>query len=310
MIRHDSYRLLLAGPDGPLTGGLRRGGDAVAVGDWVAVEAGIVTAVLPRSSLLRRRQSISDRQQLLAANVDLTVVVAGLDRPVKPGRLQRAIALAWDAGSVPLVVLSKGDLVDDPEAARTAVAAAHPGVEVLGLAALAGDGIDAVRRAAAGRTIVMLGESGAGKSTLANALVGSEVAATGAVRASDAKGRHTTTSRQLHLLPDGGAVIDTPGLRSLGLLVDDEAVDATFAEIDAVTEPCRFADCAHEHEPGCAVQAAVAEGRVPAARLEAWRAMGREARAATLRANAYALRRHGRRSSRVAREAQRRKGRD
>lgn len=308
VLRHDSSNPLVVDPGGVSHLTMATGGAPLAVGDWVVVADGTVSSVLPRSSLLRRTDASGDREQLLAANLDVLVIVAGLDRPVKAGRLQRAVALGWDAGAVPLVVLTKADLAADPERACATAGAAVSGVDVMALSTANHDGLERLQTAVAGRTVVLLGESGAGKSTLVNALAGEEVAATGAVRRGDAKGRHTTTSRQLHLLPGGGAVIDTPGIRGIGLWVDRAAVDATFADLGDLGLTCRFADCRHDREPGCAVQLAVAEGTVDPVRLDAWLEMRREADSAALRANDHA-RRAGRHFSRVAKDDPRRKGR-
>lgn len=309
VLRHDSSEVVVAEPGGVIHRSMAAGGPALVVGDWVVIAGDSVADLLPRTSLLRRSDATGDREQLLAANLDLLGIVAGLDRPVKPGRLQRAVALAWDAGAVPLVVLTKADVVDDAEAACAAAGAAIPGVEIMVLSAARHEGLDRLQRALAGKTVVLLGESGAGKSTLTNALVGEEVAATGAVRLGDAKGRHTTTSRQLHVLPGGGALIDTPGIRGVGLWVDADAVDATFADLGELAVGCRFGDCDHDHEPGCAVQAAVADGTVDPARLDAWRRMHREVASTAMRADDHARRQAERRSGRVAREAPRHKGR-
>ncbi len=308
VLRHDSSEVVVAEPEGVLHRTMAAGGLPLVVGDWVVIAGGTVSDLLPRTSLLRRSDASGDREQALVANLDLLVIVAGLDRPVKAGRLQRAVALAWDAGAVPLVVLTKTDVVADPEAARAAAGAAIPGVEVLALSTARREGLNGLHRAIAGKTVVLLGESGAGKSTLANALVGEEVAATGAVRHGDAKGRHTTTSRQLHLLPGGGALIDTPGIRGVGLWVDAAAVDATFADLADLAGGCRFQDCRHDHEPGCAVRSAVAAGSVDPARLGAWNRMHREVAAAALRVDEHARNRSERRVFPVGRHAQRRKG--
>ncbi|MGH9190321.1 MAG: ribosome small subunit-dependent GTPase A [Acidimicrobiales bacterium] len=309
VVRHDSSALLVALPDGVSHVPVRSATEPTTVGDWIAVGNGnLIAEVLIRSSLLRREDP-GGGEQLLAANVDLVVIVAGLDRPVKPGRLQRAVTMSWDAGATPVVVLSKSDLVADPQRIADDVAAANPGVDVVTLSSVEGAGVDEVRSRALGRTIVMLGESGAGKSTLTNALIGSEVADTGRVRTGDSKGRHTTTSRLLHVLGGGGVIIDSPGLRAMGLWADPDAVAATFTDVEDLAEHCRFDDCAHEAEPGCAVVDAVASGALPVARLEAFRAIAREAASVALRADTYARRRYERQFGRVAREAQRRKGR-
>lgn len=308
VLRHDSSELLVAEPGGvrhlPMAPGV-----PLAVGDWVVVVDGAVSGPLPRSSLLRRGDASGDREQLLAANLDLLVVVAGLDRPVKAGRLQRAVTLAWDAGAVPLVVLTKSDLADDPSAACATARAAIPGVEVMAVSVATHDGVEQLHGAIAGRTVVLLGESGAGKSTLANAIVGAQVTTTGVVRVGDNKGRHTTTFRQLHLLPGGGALIDTPGIRGVALWVDPAAVDATFADLGDLAGACRFGDCRHDREPGCALQAAIAKGSVDRTRLDAWNQMHREVAGAALRADEHARRQAGGRSPRISKDGQRRKGR-
>jgi ribosome biogenesis GTPase / thiamine phosphate phosphatase len=288
-VRHDGVALLVASAAGvrPLP---FRTAAAPTVGDWVLVADGVVTGVLPRTSLLRRRDPTTGDEQALAANVDLVGVVCGLDRPVVAGRLQRFVALAHDAGARPVVVLAKADLAGDPAPAVEAVERAVPGREVVVASAARGDGLDALRGVTAGRTIVLLGESGAGKSTLLNALAGADLAATAEVRASDAKGRHTTTARQLHPLPTGGVVIDSPGIREVGLLVDLEALAASFDDIGALAGDCRFRDCSHGPEPGCAVTAAVEGGVLSRARYDAWLAMRREVEEAAARAEEQARR--------------------
>jgi ribosome biogenesis GTPase len=250
-----------------------------AVGDWVAVAGDAPVAVLPRRSLLRRRTAHGDEEQSLAANVDAVLLVCGLDRPVRAGRIQRSATLATDAGAEPVVVLTKARRpgAAPAEEALAVVARAAPGTGVLVTSVKEGLGLDELRAAVAGRTVVLLGESGAGKSSIVNALVGDDAVAVGEVRAGDAKGRHTTTSRQLHLLATGGVLVDTPGIRAVGLWVDPDAVDTAFAEVDEVGAGCRFADCRHETEPGCAVLAAVDGGTLDPARVDAWRALHDEA---------------------------------
>jgi ribosome biogenesis GTPase / thiamine phosphate phosphatase len=311
VVRHDGAGLLVAGADGvtavPL---VRRLDPPPAVGDWVALVDGLPVAVLARTSLLRRRSAHADEEQPLAANVDVVLLVCGLDRPVREGRLQRSAALAWDAGAVPVVVLTKA--AAHPEAVDAAVelaAGAAAGVDVVVTSVREGRGVADLHAIVRDRTVVLLGESGAGKSTIVNSLLGSEVAATGAVRQGDGKGRHTTTSRELHPLPGGGLVIDTPGLRAVGLWIDPDAVDATFADVDEVGGTCRFGDCRHDGEPGCAVAAAVTAGSLPPERVEAWRVLRREAEAAALRATPHELRRRDKRFARVVKDAQVFKGR-
>lgn len=247
------------------------------VGDWVTVVDDEVAAVLERRGVLRRADPVGEGEQVLAANLDRVLIVAGLDRPVKAGRIQRAAAQAWDAGAEPTVVLTKADLVDDAEQQRGQVAAEHPGTDVVAVSARTGAGVSELAESLGGDTVVLLGESGAGKSSLLNALAGSAVALTGDVREFDAKGRHTTTRRELHLLPGGGIVVDTPGIRAIGLWVDPEAIDAAFSDIDDLSAQCRFSDCTHDHEPGCAVLAAVESGAMSAARLAAFGELHAEA---------------------------------
>lgn len=285
-------------------------GTGMVTGDWVALRGGRVAAVLTRRSLLTRRAAgRADAEQAIAANIDVVVVVHGLDRPLRDGRLHRALALAWEAGATPVIALTKGDLVDDGPT-RALDAEMRFGVEALAVSARDRDGLEPLRALARpDRTLVLVGESGAGKSTLVNALVGDEVLRTGAVREGDAKGRHTTTARHLVPLPGGGALIDTPGVRELGLWGGDEGLRTAFADVAELAQGCRFGDCRHDGEPGCAVAAAVADGRLDPARLESYLGLGREVRALALRTDERAWRAHGRRGSRVAREATRRKGR-
>lgn len=289
---------------------VRRLDPAPAVGDWVACEGDEPIAVLPRASLLRRRAADKDVGQVLAANVDVVFLVCGLDRAVKPGRIDRGATLARDAGAIPIVVLTKAALPGvDAEAVAADVMASSPGIEVLITSAREGIGLDALRERARDRTVTMLGESGAGKSSLVNALLGEDVAATGAVRQGDSKGRHTTTSRDMHVLPTGGVLIDTPGIRGVGLWVEPEAVAETFPDIDELAAECRFGDCSHDTEPGCAVLAAVEDGTITPVRLAAWRALEHEAVSSPRVATSYEERRRGREMSRIARAEQRRKGR-
>jgi ribosome biogenesis GTPase len=316
VLRHDGSSLLCITTEGPRALRASPGLDpAPAVGDWVAVRPGpgasdpwdgaAVAAVLPRSSLLRRQSADGSGPQVLAANVDTVLVVCGADRPLSPGRVQRVSAQSWDAGAEPVLVLTK---VNGPAAAdldRARIELEHPGMRVLITSALEGVGLDELHEVARARTSVLVGESGAGKSTLTNALLGRQEAATGQVRASDAKGRHTTSARQLHLLPgpDGGVIIDTPGLRSLGLFADGHAVDDAFAEILELAGSCRFTDCGHVVEPGCAVLAARDEGTLSEGRYASWLRLQREAAALALRSSPHELSRHNRKFSRMVRRA-------
>ena len=253
-----------------------------AVGDWVVLHDGVIRHVLPRWSAVTRRDPGGARDQVLAANADLVIITAPADR-LSPARVERELAVAWDSGARPLVVLTKAD-VAAPEA-RVELEARLAGVDVVETSVTTGAGIDSVAEwLRPDRTAVLLGPSGAGKSSLANALLGSERLATGTVRDADHRGRHTTTTRQLVAVPGGGVLIDTPGLRSLALSDGvTGAIDQVFPEIDQLAADCRFADCSHEVEPGCAVTAAVAGGGLAPARLESFRKLQKEAAAAARR---------------------------
>ncbi len=254
-----------------------------AVGDWVALDlaadTAVVRAVLPRSGALsRRRPGSADHEQAVAANVDAVLIVESVERGPNPRRIERAVALAWDAGATPVVVLTKTDLCDDVEAAVARAREGAPFSEVVPLSAVAGDGVGSLTaHLPRGSTAVLIGPSGVGKSTLTNALLGEERLAVSEVREGDAKGRHTTTHRELVVLPSGGCLIDTPGIRELGLWLDPGSVAPTFPEIEAAAERCRFRDCRHEAEPGCAVVEEVEAGRLDATRLASFHRLLREA---------------------------------
>jgi len=297
VVRHDGVALQVATVEGLRMAPLAQRLDpAPTVGDWVVLDGAHPVAVLHRSSLLSRRAALGGATQVLAANVELVLLVCGLDRPVKDGRIQRGAALARDAGAVPVVVLTKAAVVDPdlPERAARQVGRDHPGLQVVVTSAREGTGLAEVRRLLAGRTTVLIGESGAGKSSLVNAVGRHDLAAVGRVRTGDAKGRHTTTNRHLHLVPGGGTIIDTPGIRSIGLVVDPDAVDATFTDIEDLAADCRFGDCAHDTEPDCAVTQAVTDGHLDRHRLDAWHELRREAEAAVRRPSPQERRRRGR----------------
>ena len=282
-MRHDGVAVQVRTAGGERTIKLRRGVDAITVGDWLVVDGEQVVDLLPRRSLLRRRAAGGDDEQLLAANIDLVLIVCGFDRRIVAGRIQRGEALARDAGAKPLLVLTKRDLADDVQGVVAQIRLDHPGLDCIVTSAVTGERIPELRGRVAGVTSVLLGESGAGKSRLVNALFEEEVARIGAVRASDAKGRHTTTNRQLHLLPDGGVIIDSPGIREVGLAGDEESVAAAFADIDELGEECHFSDCGHRGEPGCAIALAIAAGEVTQKRLDAYLALREEAMEASRR---------------------------
>ena len=265
----------------------RRPEDRPAVGDWVAFSPpsgsgrALVHAVLPRrTAFVRRAAGDLAVQQILAANVDTVFLVMGLDRDFNPRRIERALVLAWESGALPVVLLNKADVCDDADARRAEVEAAAPGVSVLVLAAKEGTGLDALSPwLERGKTVALLGSSGVGKSTIVNRLLGEERQRTREVRSSDQRGRHTTTHRELVILPSGGLLLDTPGLREIQLWASDEALSSAFSDLEALAPGCRFRDCAHDSEPGCAVRAAVEANELSAERLASYQKLRAELRA-------------------------------
>jgi ribosome biogenesis GTPase len=237
-----------------------------------------IQAVLERDGAFTRAAAgTTSAAQVVAANVDVALLVQALDRPPSPRRVERSLALAWHAAAAPIVVLSKADLCPDPAPACAELSAIAVGAPLLVLSAVTGAGMDAlVARLARGRTFVLVGLSGAGKSTLVNALAGSAVLPTGAVREADRRGRHTTTHRQMVRLPCGALAIDTPGVREIGLVDAADGLEEAFADVESLAAHCRFADCAHDTEPDCAVRAAVEAGTLDAARLVSFRRLLRE----------------------------------
>lgn len=260
-------------------------GDWVAVMDAEAIDVPLIEAVLPRTSAITRGDPGKDSDvQVLAANVDTVFVVHPIAEPPNLRRVERELSLAWDSGAVPVVVLTKADLSVDPDAVRVAVESIALGVDVLVMNALAGESVaPLLAYMSAHRTAVLLGPSGAGKSTIVNALLGHQRQETRAVRVGDQRGRHTTVARELIALPGGGVLIDTPGLRALGLTGSEEGITLTFSDIEQLSGACRFRDCAHQDEPGCTVQAAIAAGALQAARLASYQKLMREATVAAAR---------------------------
>ena len=251
--------------------------DAATVGDWLAVTDTEVHSVLPRRTLLARGASSgTSTAQPLAANVDVVLICAGLTAAPPVRRIERLLTLSWESGATPVVVLTKSDLCDDPEAAVRAVLPHSPGAEVIAVSAATGD-IDALRGYVIdGATLALLGSSGAGKSTLVNALAGSPVMATGDVRDGDGKGRHTTSHRELIVLPNRAVIVDTPGLRGVALYAAEEGLSRAFAEVEELATACRFTDCRHGDEPGCAITASIEAGDLAQARVDSWRKLQRE----------------------------------
>jgi ribosome biogenesis GTPase / thiamine phosphate phosphatase len=255
-----------------------------AVGDWVVVAPrpvegkATIHLVLPRrTAFVRRAAGGRDELQILASNVDTVFLVAGLDGDFNPRRVERALVLAWDSGAEPVVVLNKADLSADVAKRRRDMQVAAAGVPVLVVSAREGTGLDAFEpHLAPGRTIALLGSSGVGKSTLANRLLGGERIRTSAVREHDQRGRHTTTHREILALPGGALLLDTPGLREIQLWAGEDALGAAFSDVAALAAGCRFRDCRHEGEPGCAVAAAVVSGSLAEERLASHHKLERE----------------------------------
>ena len=253
------------------------GADLPAVGDWVALRDETIHAVLPRRSAFQRKVAFhATEAQVLAANIDTVFVVTGLDEDFSARRLERYLTLAWESGATPAVVLTKADLCDDPLAMLLEAEQVAVGVQAHVVSNVTGEGLDElVTYLAPAKTVALLGSSGVGKSSLVNRLFNDEVQATKEL-AEDGTGRHTTTARQLFRLPGGAMLVDTPGLREVQLWDADEGIQEAFSDVDELAADCRFNDCAHMREPGCAVQAAIDEGRLPRDRLQSYRALQRE----------------------------------
>ena len=289
--QRDQYRLysesgeLDAEPSGALWHRTPDRASMPVVGDWVAARIvgpsqAIVDAVLPRSTLFSRRAPGSrEDQQPIAANIDVVFLVCGLDGDFNLRRLERYLALAAESGAAPVIVLNKSDACADLATAIEETAAVAGSAPIVACSARDSEGLDALNAfLGSGRTVALLGSSGVGKSTIVNRLLGEERFRTNDVRESDSRGRHTTTWRELVPLPEGGALIDTPGMRELQLWASQESVDAAFDEIAELAAGCRFRDCAHSGEQGCAVEAAVAGGAITADRFESYRKLVAEAR--------------------------------
>lgn len=297
---------------GRLRRGIARGrADRPAVGDWVIADLpadgpASIRATLPRRTRLSRKAAGHHAaEQVLAANVDVAFLVSSLGRDLNPRRLERYLALVLEGGVDPVVLLTKADTFGDPASVVDPLRAAAPAVPVHVLSSVTGQGVEELGPYfAENRTAVLLGSSGVGKSTLLNRLLGADVQVVGEVR-EDGTGRHTTTHRQIFRRPGGGLIIDTPGMRELGLWEAGAGLSHTFADVEAIAESCRFTDCRHEAEPGCAVAAAVAAGELDAARVQSFRALQDEVRRTTEQA---ARRRHTRQITRTLNADMRRRG--
>ena len=285
VIRHDTKVLTVQTADQVLRVPMEKASAQAIVGDWISVDEGRLVSIAERSSLLSRPNIRGTGNQALAANIDIVFAVCGMDRPLPPGRVDRLATLAWDAGAAPVLVLSKIDLAEDLAQTRAEMESAHPTLSILEVSATSGEGIAEIRDATAGKTAVLIGESGAGKSSIVNAMLGTYAADTGEVREGDQKGRHTTTSRQIHIVPTGGCIVDSPGIRQIGIVGNPDAVDALFDDITDRAIDCRFTDCSHTSEPGCAILAAVASGEIEASRYDRWRDLVGEAEATAQRAD-------------------------
>lgn len=254
--------------------------DRPTVGDWVLLdrESGAIERLLERKSLLKRMSvSRPGDVQLIAANVDTMFLVSSCNEEFNLARMERYLALAMESGVQPVVILTKADLTDDADSYRDAAMSLNRELIVEVVNALDPSALEALRSwCQVGQTITLLGSSGVGKSTLINSLAGAAVQATGSIREDDGKGRHTTTHRSLYLLASGGLLLDSPGMRELGITDAETGISSAFADVESLAATCRFNDCAHESEPGCAVQAAIEQGELDERRLDSYRKLRRE----------------------------------
>lgn len=323
-LSREIYRVQM--PDAERTArpsGALRSTELPAVGDWVLCDPQasgdgetIVRSILPRRTRLSRKVAgAKTEEQIVAANVDVVFLVMGLDGDFNLRRLERFAVMAWESGADPVVILTKSDLAgDDALDLRFQAEDVAPGMPVYLTSSVRGEGLEPLRAyLAPGRTVALLGSSGAGKSTLLNALCGEEVMATGAVREGDDRGRHTTTHRQLVRLPGGGLLIDNPGVREIQLWSGDDALGDAFGDVESLARSCRFGDCRHEGEPGCAVLRALEKGQLPEERLASYRGLQRELRHLELKQDIATRRRESKKLGQLYKSIQnakrRRKGR-
>lgn len=288
--------------------------DLPAVGDWVVLEPhGRIDSVLPRrSAFVRKAAGARTEPQVIAANVDVVFVVTSANADFNPRRIERYVAAIQESGARPLLVINKTDLCEGVSSLVASLGTGAVGLPVARVSALEQRGLEQLSPYLGERTtIALVGSSGVGKSTLVNWLLGKDIQATSAIREHDARGRHTTTHRELLLLPGGGALIDTPGMREFSPWSDDADLDASFADVEALARRCRFVDCQHRGQPGCAVAAAMADGRLDPARLEHYATLQRELSHQHARGTAAgrrAARQTGRARAKTLREAKRRPG--
>jgi ribosome biogenesis GTPase len=286
--------------DGPL---------APTIGDWLALETlsdapgkAALREILPRQGTFARAREGDAQPQVLAANLDLAFLVSGLDHDLNPRRIERYFLLALGGGVTPVIVLNKADVALDMARAVSEVHRVAPGTRVIVSSALTGEGVDEMRgHLGTGQTACLLGSSGVGKSSLLNAMLGEQRQVVRSLREDDSRGRHTTRHRELFQLADGGLIIDTPGLRSVGVLGDEAVLETSFSDVRTLARRCRFTDCGHQTEPGCAVRAAVEAGALPAARLASHRKLEAELRSVALRADVRSRRADERRMGRLYR---------